>query len=71
MGEFTDALAEAVKWEDEYANKMKAAIEQNEKFIQSLNEMIARLAIIESNDPELKIARANYMLAEANHEKFV
>lgn len=71
IDEFVTALQEAVNWEDEYANKMKAAIEQNEKFIQSLNEMIARLAIIESNDPELKIARANYMLAEANHEKFV
>lgn len=71
IGEFTSALEAAVKWEDEYAQKMKEAIEQNEKFIQSLNEMIARLAMIESNDPELKIARANYMLAEAKHEKFV
>ena len=71
LGEFKTSLQEALNWEDQYAEKMKAAIEANEKFIQSLNDMIARLAVLESSNPELKAARAAYMAAEAKHEKFV
>ena len=71
LGEFKISLQEVLSWEDQYAEKMKVAIDANEKFIQSINDMIARLVVLESSNPELKVARAVYMDAEAKHEKFV
>ena len=70
-GEFTTSLQGALQWEEEYASKINAAVEANEAFIQTLNEMIARLAVLESSNPELKAARAAYMAAEAEHERKV
>lgn len=71
LGEFKISLQEVLNWEDQYAEKMKVAIDANEKFIQSINDMIARLVVLESSNPELKVARTVYIDAEAKHEKFV
>lgn len=71
LGEFKISLQEVLSWEDQYAEKMKVAIDANEKFIQSINDMIARLVVLESSNPELKVARTVYIDAEAKHEKFV
>ena len=71
LGEFKISLQEVLNWEDQYAEKMKVAIDANEKFIQSINDIIARLVVLESSNPELKVARTVYIDAEAKHEKFV
>lgn len=71
LGEFKISLQEVLSWEDQYAEKMKVAIDANEKFIQSINDMIARLVVLESSNPELKVARTVYIDAEVKHEKFV
>jgi 16S rRNA G1207 methylase RsmC len=68
---FVDSLKEAINWEEEYANKINAAVEANENFIKSINEMIAKLAELESSNPGLEKARTAYQAAELAHEEYV
>lgn len=68
---FVDSLKEAINWEEEYANKINAAVEANENFIKSINEMIAKLAELESSNPGLEKARTAYQTAELAHEEYV
>ena len=68
---FVLSLSEAIDWEKQYADQIKAATEANEAFIVSLNEMIARLGVLASSNPGLENARAKYKAAEVAHEAFI
>ncbi len=64
---FSDALAETVKWEQEYAETMADMIAQNEEFITSLNEMIELLSGLDGAE---FYARVNRTAGAANAESY-
>ena len=63
---FSDALAQAVSWEKEYAKGIIDMTQQNEKMIASLNDLIATLATLRSYN-HLHDSLDDYLAASRNY----
>lgn len=63
---FSDALAQAVSWEKEYANGIIEMTEQNEKMVASLNDLIATLGTLRSYN-HLHDSLDDYLTASRNY----